>query len=100
MFEEDRAQFSSDNITAPLISAGTIELAVLAPSTGIDPIDGATALVATKRIVVNPAAVSSNDNPDGSGTGMGTGPGGGTPPGPGGPGGPTSPVRTYALVNL
>ena len=65
MFEEDRASFRSDNVAQPLVSAGTIDLTVLNPTSGIDPIDGATALIATKQIVINAT---------GSSTGTGSAP--------------------------
>ena len=53
MFEDERASFRSDNVAQPLVSAGTIDQVVLNATSGIDPVDGATALIATKQIVIN-----------------------------------------------
>jgi len=59
MFEEDRATFSGDNVAQPLVAAGTIDRTVLVTTTGTDALDGATALFASKQIVINAAATGS-----------------------------------------
>lgn len=58
MFEEDRASFAGDNVAQPLVAAGTIDRTLLAPVSGVDPLDGATALIATQQIVVNASGTS------------------------------------------
>jgi len=59
MFEEDRGSFADDMVTDLLVREGTIDLAILKPISGVDPIDDATALIAGKQIVVDrPLSVS------------------------------------------
>jgi protocatechuate 3,4-dioxygenase beta subunit len=72
IFEDQRAEFSRDGVTAGL-SGESLEAIVLAPKSGTDAA-GAAALLATKEIMIDPAARSS----EGPG---GRGPRGGRPPG-------------------
>lgn len=53
MFNEDRSLFTSDNVASPLVANGTIEATVLTPTSGVDSVDGTSALLATKQIVIN-----------------------------------------------
>lgn len=53
VFEEDRSSFADDMVADELVREGTIDLAVLNPSSGVDPEDNATALIASKQIVVD-----------------------------------------------
>ncbi len=53
MFEEDRASFAGDNVAQPLLAAGTIGRTLLSPATGLDSLEGATALLAAKQIVIH-----------------------------------------------
>ncbi len=82
IFEDQRAEFSRDGVTASL-SGAALESIVLAPQSGTDA-DGATALLATKDISIDPAARSAE----------GRGPGG--PGGPGRRGRPSGPVPSGA----
>ena len=56
IFEEERAQFARDGVTART-SGAELEAIVLAPQRGTDSA-GATALIATKDIVIDPGARS------------------------------------------
>ncbi len=112
VFEEDRSQFASDSVTSSLVTAGSIERIVLAATSGVDSLDGVSALLASKQIVVNPSAVSTGGDTGGTVGGTGGMTGGANGTGPGGmmPGGnvtitpPTTggaaTTPTYALVNL
>lgn len=61
IFEEERSQFARDGVTART-SGDALEAIVLAPQRGTDSA-GATALIATKDIVIDPAARSGGARP-------------------------------------
>lgn len=65
IFEDERSQFARDGVTARL-SGATLEAIVLAPQRGTDRA-GQTALLATKDIVIDPAARSSDSREPGGG---------------------------------
>lgn len=65
IFEEERAQFSRDGVTART-SGDALEAIVLAPKRGTDSA-GVTALIATKDIVIDPGARSGGQRESGPG---------------------------------
>jgi len=67
IFEEERAQFARDGVTARL-TGDALEALVLKPQRGTDTA-GATALVATKDIVIDPGARSGGQRDGGPGRG-------------------------------
>lgn len=67
IFEEERAQFARDGVTARL-TGEALEALVLKPQRGTDS-TGATALLAAKDIVIDPAARSGGSRDGGSGRG-------------------------------
>ena len=61
VFEDQRSSFSTDNVTATL-SGASLEAIVLTPVSGTDS-NGASALLASKQIVVNATATSTGTAP-------------------------------------